>query len=70
MKANIALLVTYFMLVSWLSYSSTLKMGAACSSETSIDFQRTARHYIPEDRSRCNFHSGSISFTKILIEVA
>jgi hypothetical protein len=31
------------------AYSSTLKMEAICSSETSIDFQRTARRYIPED---------------------
>jgi hypothetical protein len=30
--------------------SSALKMEATCSSETSVDFQRTARRYIPEDR--------------------
>jgi hypothetical protein len=28
-----------------------LKMKAICSSETSVDFQQTARHYIPEDRT-------------------
>jgi hypothetical protein len=27
----------------------TLKMEATCSSETSVDFQRTIRRYIPED---------------------
>jgi hypothetical protein len=30
------------------------KMEATSSSETSIDFQRTARSYIPEDRTRHN----------------
>jgi hypothetical protein len=38
-----------FMLVSCSAYSSTLKMEAICSSETSVDFQRNARRYIPED---------------------
>jgi hypothetical protein len=36
-----ALLATYFMLVSCLSHSSTLNTEATCSSETSVDFQRT-----------------------------
>jgi hypothetical protein len=31
------------------AYSSTLKMEAICFSETSVDFQRTTWHYIPED---------------------
>jgi hypothetical protein len=30
------------------AYSWTLKMVATCSSETSVDFQRTTRRYIPE----------------------
>jgi hypothetical protein len=38
-------------LVSCLAYSSTLKMEAICSSETSVDFQRTTWRYIPEDRT-------------------
>jgi hypothetical protein len=29
--------------------SSTLKMEAICSSETSVDTQRTTRRYIPEE---------------------
>jgi hypothetical protein len=29
---------------------ASLKMKATCSSETSVDFQRTTRRYIPEDR--------------------
>jgi hypothetical protein len=33
-----------FMPVSWLTYSSTLKTEATCSSETSGDFQWTTRH--------------------------
>jgi hypothetical protein len=28
-----------------------MKMEATFSSETSVDFQRTTQHYIPEDRS-------------------
>jgi hypothetical protein len=40
-----------FTLVSCSAYSSTLKIEAAYSSETSVDFQRTARRYILEDRS-------------------
>jgi hypothetical protein len=39
------------MLVSCLAYSATLKIEAICSSERSVDFQRTARRYIPEDRT-------------------
>jgi hypothetical protein len=38
-----------FALVSCSAYFSTLKMEAICSSETPVDFQRTTRHYIPED---------------------
>jgi hypothetical protein len=37
------------LLISCLAYSSTLMNEATCSSETSVDFQRTARRYIPED---------------------
>jgi hypothetical protein len=36
-------------LVSRLAYSSTLKMEATCSSESSGDFQRTTRRYVLED---------------------
>jgi hypothetical protein len=34
-----------------LAYSSSLKMEATCSSETSVDYQRTIQSYIPEDRT-------------------
>jgi hypothetical protein len=38
-----------FTMVSCLAYCSALNMGAICSSETSVDFHRTTRRYIPED---------------------
>jgi hypothetical protein len=41
-------------LVFCLAYSSILKMEAVCSSETSVEFQRTTRRYIPEDRTLNN----------------
>jgi hypothetical protein len=40
-----------FTLDSCLAYSSTLKTEETCPSETSVDFQRTTRQYIPEDRT-------------------
>jgi hypothetical protein len=40
-----------FTLVSFPNYSSTLKMEVTYSPETSVDFQRTTRSYIPEDRT-------------------
>jgi hypothetical protein len=52
-----------FILVSYLVYSSTLKMESACPSETSVEFQRTTRRYIPEDRTlhnhRCENHKSN-----------
>jgi hypothetical protein len=54
---------------SCVTYSSTLKMEATCSSETSVNFQRTTPRYVPEDRTLCPFlflHPiclGSYSFT-------
>jgi hypothetical protein len=43
------MLATFFTLVYCLAYSYTLKMEAAYSSGTSVDFQRTTWRYIPED---------------------
>jgi hypothetical protein len=43
------LLATCFHAGFLLGLFSTLKMEAICSSETSVDFQRTTRRYIPED---------------------
>jgi hypothetical protein len=42
---------TCFRLVSSLSYSSTLKMEATRSPETSVEFYRAARRCILEDRT-------------------
>jgi hypothetical protein len=70
LRMNRALLATFFMLVSCLAYSSTLKMEATCSPDTLVVFQRTTvpyifigtdvrtsyptRRYIPEDRALHN----------------
>jgi hypothetical protein len=40
--------------------SSTLKMEAICSSETSVDTQRTTRHYIPQDGTLHNHRCENI----------
>jgi hypothetical protein len=43
---------TYSLLARWFLAElifSTPKMKAICSSETSVDTQRTTRRYIPED---------------------
>jgi hypothetical protein len=42
---------TRLLIISRLRYSYTLKLHAICSSETSVNFYRTARRYIPESRS-------------------
>jgi hypothetical protein len=47
--AKLCCLPLAFTLVSFSAYSSTLKMEAICSSETSVDFQRNTQRYIPED---------------------
>jgi hypothetical protein len=46
-------LLPAFTLVSCLAYSSTLKKGATCSSETLTDVQRNTRH-ITENKSLHN----------------
>jgi hypothetical protein len=58
---------TYFMLVSYLAYSSTLKMEETCSSETSVDFQRATRQYITEYRTLQNI-STPLDRLEILFE--
>jgi hypothetical protein len=45
-----------------LAYSSTLKMEATCSCETSVDFQRTTLRYIPEDRTLYNHCCENLKF--------
>jgi hypothetical protein len=56
-----------FMLVSGLVYSSTLKMRKACTSKTSVDFQRiTTRRYIPEDGTLHNHRCENLKYIYIL----
>jgi hypothetical protein len=40
--------------VGCLAHSSTMKMEATFSCETSVDFQRTTGRYFPEDRMLYN----------------
>jgi hypothetical protein len=42
--------------VPCLAYSLNLEMGAICSSETSVVFQRTIWRYVPEDRDRALYN--------------
>jgi hypothetical protein len=49
------------MLVSFLAYSSTLKMEAKYSCETSFEFQRSTRRYIAEDKMLCNHRCENLS---------
>jgi hypothetical protein len=44
----------YFLSVSCLAYYSNVNMEATYSSETSVDFQRTSRFYIPRDMTCFN----------------
>jgi hypothetical protein len=55
------------MLVSCSAYYSALKMEPICSSETSIDFQRTSRRYIPEDSILRTLYSSEWFQKEILI---
>jgi hypothetical protein len=50
-RRRISLLAVCFMLDSFSAYFSTLEMEATCSSESSVDFQRATRRYIPEVRT-------------------
>jgi hypothetical protein len=45
----------------------TLQMEGTCSSETSVDFHRTTRRYIPEDRT---LHSLYRSLISVMLFVA
>jgi hypothetical protein len=60
MKTIEGVLEAMFSVESAPAYFSTLKIET-CSSETSVDFQRTTRRYIPEDRTpipkRLRIHS-------------
>jgi hypothetical protein len=49
-----ALLATCFTLVSYLAYTSTLRMEVTCSSKTLVDFEGITWSYSPEDRTLNN----------------
>jgi hypothetical protein len=58
-------LLPAFRPISFFTYSSTLKMQATCSSETSVYCQRTTRRHIPEDRNLHNHRCGNLkSYTR------
>jgi hypothetical protein len=56
-----------FMLVSCLSYSSTLKVEAICFSKMSGDFQQNASHYTPQDRTLQTNKTGHILQCLVLL---
>jgi hypothetical protein len=53
-------------LVSCSSFSSTLKMEATCSFETSVDFQWTMHNHIPEGRTPHNCHCENLKSYMVL----
>jgi hypothetical protein len=48
-SADTALHVACFFSVCWLAYSLTVEVETLSSSETSVNFCRTTRRYMPED---------------------
>jgi hypothetical protein len=48
-RKELTLVAVRFELIYCLAYSSVLKMEPTYSSETSVNFHLTTRHYIPED---------------------
>jgi hypothetical protein len=63
---SINLLAARFMLVSCLSYSSTLKMEMTCSSEMLIDFQQTTWLFIPEDTGLHNHRCENLIYYSLI----
>jgi hypothetical protein len=57
------------MFVSCLAYFSTQKMEVTCSTETSIDFQRTTGRYITEDRTLHNHRCDNFISSRMMIDV-
>jgi hypothetical protein len=49
--------------------SSTLKMEAISSSETSVATQQTTRHHIPEDNTLHNHRCENLKSYKMILEM-
>jgi hypothetical protein len=60
-----SVLVLSCVLVSCSAYVSTLKKEAMCSSETTVDFQRTTRRYIPEDSAAHSHRCENLRYYRI-----
>jgi hypothetical protein len=54
-----------FTQISYAAYSSTLKIEAICSPETSIDFQRITQRYLPEDITLHNHNCENLKSYKL-----
>jgi hypothetical protein len=59
------LLVAFFMMVSCLASSSTLKIEEIFSSDMSVDFHHTMRYYIKEDRFLHNHRCENLKSNKM-----
>jgi hypothetical protein len=57
------------LLVGLLDFSSTLKMEALCSSETSGATQRTTRRHIPEDDTLHNHRCENLKSYNIIVTI-
>jgi hypothetical protein len=57
------LIAVSFVLVFSLTYTSTLQMEVKCSSETSFDFTRAIRSYIPQDTAVRTSNPTSVDLT-------
>jgi hypothetical protein len=55
------------MIVSCSAYFYTLKMETICSSETSVDFERTTRRYIPDDSTLHNHRCENLKSYKFIL---
>jgi hypothetical protein len=60
----------FHLLTCWLllTFSSTLKMEAICSSETSVASQQTTRRHIPEDYTLHNHRCENLKSYKSIAD--
>jgi hypothetical protein len=67
LQRPMTLLALCFTLLSCMAYSPIQKMEATCSSETSVNLQRSTRRYIPEDRTLHNHRCDTLKSCKTVI---